>query len=788
MEFINGMDVTSESTGSITSAASSDKTSSSPGKRRAAKACDLCHQRKVKCDEKVPCSNCIKHNAECVYINRKRGLSTKVKMNLAQLFSTRVGIGSDGSGVSSDNVHKPRKRPGSSFSVSAPASPAIQSRPIFATGGFAEDSGGSSKSGSKSNESFTDKLHGLFTGGTKSNSSLGSKGTVGSRSFTLSPARSFATEDHQHIDIIVDYYFLHLYEGNPIFHESTFKQAVRERKVPSHLLSSLMAYTCKYAQVTGDLTFISHKSVEIYNKAKDNLKSIIEDETIASVQSMILLALCACLNGELRQAKLFVSMTVTSCVGLTLNIDPNDIPVCASLCPLEKEMRRRIWWLTYVLDRTVAFSTMEFPNIDDMKCAVSFPMPELVFRSLDKQPRPSSMYGVTLHSIHNITPEALRPKIDVGSFAIALCSFLGRLTLYLKKVVHSGFDQIYTESAEKEALLKEFQRLSRLRPGDINDEIKPAQLFSMRMAECVITFLNSMLLLAYPQLITMDFPTVQHFRPEILSLFATYSNEIAIVTKNIAISNDTFSRVSPFIASQLFFAALATVIVIANETDLNRRHRHVSHLKVLMNAISRISNMWVSTKRFDIQINELTKKHRILTEKRKISNVNAQPAISEKPKETSTWSRASTSEASKTESSQETDYSVTGLQGIPMPTEFNLDVNLADMLSLNYEGLELPLNQGGDDTEMLSREIKLELSSNDSLTADILRATSLEFAQFEVETMSSSQQGSSATPTDTPSMSAKKARTNSKDSELSPGNAFQSIRTRPGGHRSKQFQ
>lgn len=29
-------------------------------------ACVLCHQRKVKCDRKFPCSNCIKARAECI--------------------------------------------------------------------------------------------------------------------------------------------------------------------------------------------------------------------------------------------------------------------------------------------------------------------------------------------------------------------------------------------------------------------------------------------------------------------------------------------------------------------------------------------------------------------------------------------------------------------------------------------------------------------------------------------------------------------------------------------------
>ncbi len=37
-----------------------------PLKQQRVLACILCHQRKVKCDRKFPCSNCIKSQTECV--------------------------------------------------------------------------------------------------------------------------------------------------------------------------------------------------------------------------------------------------------------------------------------------------------------------------------------------------------------------------------------------------------------------------------------------------------------------------------------------------------------------------------------------------------------------------------------------------------------------------------------------------------------------------------------------------------------------------------------------------
>jgi len=35
-------------------------------------SCELCRERKVKCDKLTPCTNCTKSGAECVAIHRKR--------------------------------------------------------------------------------------------------------------------------------------------------------------------------------------------------------------------------------------------------------------------------------------------------------------------------------------------------------------------------------------------------------------------------------------------------------------------------------------------------------------------------------------------------------------------------------------------------------------------------------------------------------------------------------------------------------------------------------------------
>jgi hypothetical protein len=45
---------------------SPDKPSSQPLKSQRVLACVLCQQRKVKCDRKFPCANCIKFRAQCV--------------------------------------------------------------------------------------------------------------------------------------------------------------------------------------------------------------------------------------------------------------------------------------------------------------------------------------------------------------------------------------------------------------------------------------------------------------------------------------------------------------------------------------------------------------------------------------------------------------------------------------------------------------------------------------------------------------------------------------------------
>ena len=52
-------------------------------KRKRVLACVLCQQRKVKCDRKFPCANCVKASAQCV-------LSTLVPRQKRRKFSERV--------------------------------------------------------------------------------------------------------------------------------------------------------------------------------------------------------------------------------------------------------------------------------------------------------------------------------------------------------------------------------------------------------------------------------------------------------------------------------------------------------------------------------------------------------------------------------------------------------------------------------------------------------------------------------------------------------------------------
>jgi hypothetical protein len=44
----------------------SDQSNATAAQRQRVLACILCQQRKVKCDRRFPCANCVKANAQCV--------------------------------------------------------------------------------------------------------------------------------------------------------------------------------------------------------------------------------------------------------------------------------------------------------------------------------------------------------------------------------------------------------------------------------------------------------------------------------------------------------------------------------------------------------------------------------------------------------------------------------------------------------------------------------------------------------------------------------------------------
>lgn len=50
-------------------------------KKRINKACELCKKRKVKCDGKKPCANCVKYNHICIYPNTNLSLISQINNN-----------------------------------------------------------------------------------------------------------------------------------------------------------------------------------------------------------------------------------------------------------------------------------------------------------------------------------------------------------------------------------------------------------------------------------------------------------------------------------------------------------------------------------------------------------------------------------------------------------------------------------------------------------------------------------------------------------------------------------
>ncbi|KAE8556405.1 hypothetical protein TMatcc_003767 [Talaromyces marneffei ATCC 18224] len=151
-------------------------------------------------------------------------------------------------------------------------------------------------------------------------------------------------------DNILDTYFTRLH-GKPfyILEESSTRQRHRMGQLPGPLMKAIYAITIRYSQSAEGQEGSTRIGLEYALKARQEID--IDNPTIEGLQTLLLLSMVFFAYGLGKKTY----MTISSCSAMIVALDfYRESSPKLNLSHTEKEMRRRLFWTCYMMDRFVA--------------------------------------------------------------------------------------------------------------------------------------------------------------------------------------------------------------------------------------------------------------------------------------------------------------------------------------------------------------------------------------------------------------------------------------------------
>ncbi|CAK7237705.1 hypothetical protein SBRCBS47491_010091 [Sporothrix bragantina] len=204
------------------------------------------------------------------------------------------------------------------------------------------------------------------------------------------------------IDAAADLYFRYCHnQPYSLFHEASFRQKIKARTVPTHLLFALVASTVRYssdnrffAGVTGG------RAAATVAYAQQSWRAIVvpwnglqSDAELSVVQTILLLAIIDYTEGRTQASWIKVGLAIRLCQDFRLMVEPD-----ASLPPAHQEERRRVFWSFYLCDKLISCGRERPATILDDHCRLRLPCDEDVWRSdtlPDAEQRPPTLGQLT---------------------------------------------------------------------------------------------------------------------------------------------------------------------------------------------------------------------------------------------------------------------------------------------------------------------------------------------------------------------------------------------------------
>ncbi|KAI0134607.1 fungal transcriptional regulatory-like protein [Xylariales sp. AK1849] len=290
--------------------------------------CKSCRKRKIKCNRLRPaCEACQVFQCPCIYdaVPKKRGPKTDV---LEALLKRVDGLEQRLKEKKSDDASPTTEEPSLSVLSAAEDDAAVD-------GSAENQDAGSTASEPKVKRPALE---------TQIPNDAGGEAAVYSPTVASEPSPGVQPDD------LLDTYFSRLHaKPYHILDESNVRQRLQLNQLPIYLVHAIYAVAARYTPHPSGYQSAVHLSEEHASQARGGIDT--DEPSVDALQALLLLVTAFTAGGKGKKAY----MLLTNAVGMAMALELHrEVELSACITPVEREMRRRLFWTCYLLDRFMA--------------------------------------------------------------------------------------------------------------------------------------------------------------------------------------------------------------------------------------------------------------------------------------------------------------------------------------------------------------------------------------------------------------------------------------------------
>ncbi|KAI8624850.1 hypothetical protein F5Y19DRAFT_284456 [Xylariaceae sp. FL1651] len=291
--------------------------------------CKSCRKRKIKCNRLRPsCEACQVFQCPCVYdaVPKKRGPKTDV---LEALLKRVDGL---------EAQLRDQKKPSD---ASPTAEEVLLTKAEEADAGAEPPSSDSAPPASTATSEPKSKRMAL---------EIHRATESGSDSALYSPTRTSETSSGIPVDALLDTYFTR-FHAKPyhILDESSIRQRLQLNQLPVPLVHAIYAVAARYTPHPTGYQSAVRLSEDFASMSRKGIDT--DEPSVDSLQALLLLVIAYIAAGKGKKAYMLLTNAIGMAMALELHREADSN---APIATLEREMRRRLFWSCYLLDRFLA--------------------------------------------------------------------------------------------------------------------------------------------------------------------------------------------------------------------------------------------------------------------------------------------------------------------------------------------------------------------------------------------------------------------------------------------------